>query len=361
MLPPPTLVRYLNRLLLVNFVLTGVVLGSIFLAKYFLNYLIKASTGELGADLVLSMALLVFVSSAQYLLPLSLFFALAVTFSRLREGHESTALIAAGLGPGRVWALCWPTVGAVVLALAAAVFWVMPWAEGAQQRLLAQAGEDPAARWLRPGAFTALPGGGVVYAAGVREVAGQRVYESLFLRREVAGEVEVVVAPRASLETVAGRLRLRLEEGAVYRHLGGADGVVVYRFASGVWDTAVRLETAAGAVRPRAKPVQALWGSSQREDRAEWHWRWAVVVMAVLTAWSTQLLIRPPARRRDPWPMLVLVLLYAFYFNALTVGVSWYRKGLLEEAWVVHGAHLLPLLVVGGWRWLERRRYGASG
>jgi len=359
---PRPLTRYLNRLLLANLGLVGVVLGSIFQIKYLLNYLIKASSGKLPADLVLSMAALVFLSSLQYIVPLTLFFALSITLSRLRESHELTAMTAFGQSPLRIFATFWPTLTASALFLAMLLFWGMPWAESQQYRLLTEAGADPAARWLRPGAFSPLPGGGVVYTSEAENQGAGRANENLFLRLPPKdGEAgQVVIAPVAFLSRREGEVDLILENGTIYRGLEG-DRLALYQFEEGRWRTRLPAVSAQEGERPRAKPLSALWYSQARADRAELHWRLAVLVMALTLAWSTQLLAWAPGRRRSAAALISLVVLYALYFNALTVSVSWYRKGLVDSVWVVHAFHLLPLVWTQGVQFWRIRRYGRAG
>ena len=358
---PRTLTRYANRLLLANLGLVGVVLGSIFQIKYLLNYLIKASSGKLPADLVLSMAGLVFISSLQYIVPLTVFFALLVTLSRLRESHELTAMTAFGQSPVRIFTTFWPTLATVALFLAMLLFWGMPWAESQQYRLLAEAGADPATRWLRPGAFSPLPGGGVVYVSEVAEGRAGRVNENLFLCLPTRpGEADqVVTAPVAFLSRREGGLDLILENGTIYRGLG-EDRLALYQFEEGRWRTQLPAVTGQGD-RPRTKPLTALWHSQDRADQAELHWRLAVLVMVLTLAWSTQVLAWAPGRRRGSGALVSLIVLYAIYFNALTVSVSWYRKGLVDSVWVIHAFHLLPVAwaqLVQFWR---IRRYARAG
>ncbi len=359
---PRTLTRYANRLLLANLGLVGVVLGSIFQIKYLLNYLIKASSGKLPADLVLSMAGLVFVSSLQYIVPLTVFFALLVTLSKLRESCELTAMAAFGQSPVRIFATFWPTLTAMALFLAMLLFWGMPWAESQQYRLLADAGADPATRWLRPGAFSSLPGGGVVYVSEAVEGRSGQVNENLFLRLpNGSGEADqVITAPVAFLSRREGELDLVLQNGRIYRGLGD-ERLAFYQFEEGRWRTRLPVMTDAGGDRPRAKPLSALWHSQARADQAELHWRLAVLAMVLTLAWSTQVLAWAPGRRRGSGVLVSLTVLYALYFNALTVSVSWYRKGLVDSAWVIHAFHLLPVawaLLVQFWR---IRRYARAG
>ncbi len=356
----PTLIGYLNRALMVNLALVGGGLGAIFLAKYFLNHLVEASSGKLPADLVGVLAGLVFVSSLQYLLPLSLFFALIVTFSQLRDSQEVTALTAFGLAPGRLMAFFSPGVLFCGAVLATVVFVVMPWAEAQRQVLLLEAGRDPAAQWLRERAFSPLPEGGVVYVGEALEEGGRRRYRDVFVRLErPGGEVQVWLAHRGSLVSSGEGVFLRLEDGVGYRRLpqGGWER---FHFREGTLRTGLPAPPV-GSLRPRAKSLAALWGSEDRADRAELHWRVAVVVMLFVLAWATQVLLYSQGRRRSPWPLVSLILLYAVYFNALTVSVSWYRKELLDSPWLIHAFHALPLLYAGVWGWWRERRYALAG
>ncbi len=359
---PRTLTRYANRLLLINLGLVGVVLGSIFQIKYLLDYLIRASSGKLPADLVLSMAGLLFISSLQYIMPLTVFFALLITLSRLRESHELTAMAAFGQSPGRIFSTFWPTLAAVALFLAMLMFWGMPWAESQQYRLLAEAGADPATRWLRPGAFSSLPGGGVVYVSEGEGGESGRANENLFLRLPTRpGEVGwVVTAPLALLTRREDAVDLILKNGTIYQGLGG-DRLTIYQFEEGRWRTSLLGGAGPESDRPRAKSLSTLWHSQARVDQAELHWRLSVLVMVLTLAWSTLILAWAPGRRRGPGALVSLVVLYAIYFNALTVSVSWYRKGLVDSVWVIHAFHLLPVVwaqLVQFWR---IRRYARAG
>ncbi|GEM_PF-4043888 len=356
----PTLIGYLNRALMVNLALVGGVLGAIFLAKYFLNYLVEASSGKLPADLVGALAGLVFVSSLQYLLPLTLFFALIVTFSQLRDSQEATALTAFGASPARVMAFFSPGVAFCGVLLAGVVFVVMPWAESQRQTVLLEAGRDPAAQWLRERAFSPLPEGGVVYVGEALEAGAERRYRDVFVRLERPGEgVQVWLAQRGSLVSRGDGVFLRLEEGVGYRR-SVEGGWERFHFREGMLRTGLPLPPVE-RLRPRAKSLPALWASEARADRAELHWRSAVVVMLFVLAWATQVLLYSQGRRRSPWPLMSLILLYALYFNALTVSVSWYRKELLDSPWWIHGFHLMPLLYVGFWGWWQERRYALAG
>jgi hypothetical protein len=123
-----TLDRYLLKEVLQTWLAVTVVLLLIMLSQRFARYLGEAAAGQLPPDVVFTLLGLTSIHYMTVLVPVSLFLAVMLALGRLYKDSEMAALMACGVGYGR---LLRPLV-AMALAFAAGLaflsMWVSPWA-----------------------------------------------------------------------------------------------------------------------------------------------------------------------------------------------------------------------------------------
>jgi lipopolysaccharide export system permease protein len=124
----------------------------------------------------------------------------------------------------------------------------------------------------------------------------------------------------------------------------------------------VRLPAMAGSVvRLDGVPTSALLASPKLEQRAEFHWRMALPIMAVVMGIIAVPLARLRPRQGRYARVGYAILIFFVYIELAIAGKVWIVRGITPEwlgLWWVHGAVVIfagAILLLP--RWLARARY----
>ncbi|HET9695064.1 MAG TPA: LPS export ABC transporter permease LptF [Steroidobacteraceae bacterium] len=351
MLPLNRLDRYLLREVTWTFVAVTGVLLVVLLSNQFARVLGQAAQSDFPGGIVLALIGLTTLQQLTLLVPIGLFLGIVLALGRLYHESEMTAMTACGVGPLRIYK---PIVllSLVVAALLAALSYrVVPaaWQKSTELRVAALRAAQFGA--LEAGRFRSFAGGDAVFYA--ERISGDGELFDVFVQRSVGDRIEIAMAERA-VQRGAGQADqlFILYNGRRYEGVPGAANWRIVEFRE--HGIAVQLpDTKTVKDRSEVKSTPALLASDEPRDRAEFAWRTAVPVMALVLMVLAVPMSRLRPRQGRFARVGLAVLAYFLYSNLLAAVRVWIQKdtpgGQLGLWWV----HLVPLAIAGWLLWHE--------
>lgn len=338
--------RYLTRELLLGFLAALFVLLLVVTGATLADLLAKIARGRVAADLLFALVGLRLVDLLTLLLPLSALLGVQLAYGRLYRESEMAVLAASGLPvTGLLRPLAW---FAVPLTVAAALisFWLAPAAVRHAQSLQEEASRSLIIAGLEPGRFVELPNNdGVMYVEWM-SADGTR-FRRMFVESERVDPIDhqtrinVITAKDGALYHEADGVArfLRLNDGFRVEGVLGRDDFRLMRYRH----NDIKLSDNANDTTPdsvkRSAPTAELLVSNDRVQRAELQWRLAaplsVLVLGLLAVPLAKANPREPRYAR----LLLALLAWLVYYNALALGRVWLSQGRIDPRvgywWVV--------------------------
>lgn len=355
--------RYLAREVLQTFLAVLLVLLLIFMGRYFALYLADASAGKISGAIVIDMLFLRTITSLSIMIPFSLFVAVLLAFGRLYKDSEMTAMVACGIGPGRVLSTVVVIATLSSVLVAGLSLWGTPWAHEQALQVREQAKSGTAFESVAAGQFNKIGSGDrVFYVESLSE--DRKQLRNIFIQSNTKdGQLDIFSA-RSGYQYVdekSGARYLVLEDGYRYQGLPGSVDFKIHQYEK----SAMRLQNLNVAPLRRTHwsiPSSDLWGSERLADKAELQWRYSMPLATVLLAVLAVLLSRTSPRQGRFAKLFIAILVFVTYYNSLGVAMSWVQRGVVSPAlglWWVHGLLLLLVAILAarywGARWLWNR------
>lgn len=350
--------RYLTKEVMVTFAGVLLVLLLIALSVQLVGLFNKVASGQLSAHIILMILGLKSISIVMFILPLAFFLGILLSFSRLYQDSEMTALLAAGVGPFYIMRSV--VSFAVLVAIVQAVLSLQlgPWAEEYAQRLSTEEAAKLGIKGLTAGRFQEMNTGlGVIYAESLDETTHKM--QNLFIQKREGNQHSMIKA-ESGHESVDdnGNRYVILQNGLRYEGQPGQDGYTVIEFkkhgilvhqdGSGKRD-----------LKLKATPTSHLWHSDKSSDKAELQWRISSALLCISLAILAVPLSRTTPRHGRYSKLVLAVVLYLVFTNLINVARTWLFKGDISPyvgLWWVHVLIILTALLFitkqYGWRYL---------
>ncbi|ANQ86071.1 LPS export ABC transporter permease LptF [Azoarcus olearius] len=320
-----------------------VALFAILVTIVLIRLLGQAAGGGVPSDAVLALIGFGALTEMPVVLTLTLFVAVLLTLSRSYRDSEMVVWFASGvpltawIGPVLRFAL------PVVAVIAGMTLFLSPWAhmKNAEYRERLESRDDT--QRVAPGVFRESAGSRRVFFVEVGAGEDGRV-RNVFVSDENGDRLSVIAAAEGYLKTdEEGNRFVVLEKG---RRYDGKPGTPEYRVMS-FERYSVQIEAKQAAAQPqrsRARPTEELLRSPDDRNLGELAGRVGTPLAALLLALLAIPLsfVNPRAGRTNN--LLVAILTYLIYSNAITIGQAWVAQGRLRFELAV----LLPHLVVLG-------------
>lgn len=335
--------RYISRDVLATFGGVLAILLLIALSAQLVGLFNKVASGQLSVSVVLMTLGLKSISIVVFILPLAFFLGILISFSRLYQDSEMTALFAAGIGPFHV-------LGSVLgLAVLVAVLqaWLSlqlaPWAEEQAQRI----GEDAAARGgisgLTPGRFREMESGiGVIYTEMLDESSNKML--NLFVQKR-EGNKHTIIKANSGYETTDSRNNhyVILENGFRYEGQPGQEGYAIIAFRK--HGLLVEEESAREPeLRKKAVKSSVLWRSDKMDDKAELQWRLSSALLCITLAMLAVPLSQTTPRQGRYAKLVLAIVFYLIFTNLLSVARTWLFKGEISPYMGLWWVHVLIII-----------------
>jgi lipopolysaccharide export system permease protein len=359
--------RYVLRETFQTWLVVTVVLLLILVTNQFASVLGEAAASKVPRAAILQVLGLTTVQYLTILIPVGFFLACMLALARLYHDSEMAAMMACGIGPGRLYGALLALGAAVALLVGSLSLVVAPAALRQVEVYAAQARRDASLGLLAAGRFVSFANGAAVLYAG--SVTPDKHLHDVFVQRRRGDKVEVIVADEAWQQEAADGVRvLTFARGHRYEGLPGDSRFQLVDFA----EHGIPFEMPATGplkFRAAARPSMSLLASGDPADRAELHWRVGVpLTLLVLTILAVPLAKTEPRKGRFAG-LATAVLVYLVYANLLAAGRGWIERGQVPEAvglWWVHGlflggAGLMLFVQLGVWRqWRQRPGIGVG-
>jgi lipopolysaccharide export system permease protein len=347
--------RYVFREVFTAWLVVTLVLLFILLTNQFAQVLGDAAANRLPREAVFIVLGLTTLQFLNVLAPIGLFLGILLALARLNRDGEMPALMACGVGPGRLLR----PLALLTLPLGLALCW-LSLVQGPQAAQQVQAVKRAARAELQLGVLEsgrfASPDGGdtVIYAQGVDEAAG--TIRDVFIQRRDGERVAVILAARGERlrDEKRGLQTFVLYDGRRYEGIPGEQNFRIVEFAEhGIPINLEEADDDESAIE--AMPTSELLGSAAVDRQAELQWRLAAPVSVFVLMFLAVPLSRSQPRQGRYARVAVGVLVYLLYSNLLAVARVWMESGVVPPwlgLWWVHaiiaGGALVLLLRQSG-------------
>lgn len=355
------IVRYLTKETLKSQTAVLFVLFLIFVSQKFIRVLTQASDGSIPGHVIMTLLGLYMPSMAMFMLPLSIYIGILLTFGRLYAESEVTVMNATGIGNRY---LIRAALGLALITGSLALmnnFWLMPWANQEQVKVMQKVQQDSGLDLLVKGQFNRSPDGrGVVFVDNITD-KGKRL-ERVFVAQTTALEKlqpSVMYSDHGVVKQEPdGRQVLILNNGTRYQGVPTQLDYTITHFD--------KYEAVIGKRKVRQKALEwsamsmtQLYHSDDLNAKAEWQWRISLVLcIPILTMVVVPLSSVNPRQGRFA-KLIPAVLIFLAYFLSISAAKSSVEDGSLPAylgLWSVNGGALLLAVILNTWDTLPIRK-----
>ena len=322
----------------------------IYSSDRFVGYLADAAAGKISSSLVFEMLWLKLVSVLPRLLPVTIFLAVILTYSRLVSDNEMAIMFTTGMRKLEQLKIVSLLIVPVCIVVAGVAFLLAPWAEVSLQKLKTQARQDADITGIAAGQFKEFSKGDrIVY---VESLSGDKtVMENIFLQVRQHGRQGVLTSDRAvfELDEASGNRYIKFEDG---RRYVGTPGALDYKITE--YKTyAILLETDESVLdagkRLSSIPTSILLFSELARHKAELQWRVSSVLSCMLLSLLAVLLSQLPIGEKRYALIFISMLIYFIYSNLLGVSKSLLKRDEIPSfigLWWVHALLIITILIL---------------
>lgn len=347
---PRRLSLIINRYILLEIVKPQILICGVLVAIYAsfssAAYLADAAHGLLSGLAVVKLTLLKTIIGLEALLPTAFYLAVVVGLGRLYGDTEMTALSAAGFSELQlVKAITW--LGLITaLIVGVLTLYIRPWAYLTVYKLEAQALAELDINKLESGRFYKLGQTGNVLFAGHIDRDKSRL-EDVFFRGSPNLNTRIIRAREAYLSsTEAGTVPIMIfVDGHGYdldNKNEDTTNVEFNKLALYLYDFA---KVSLGYKR-KAESLASLMKSEQPGDLAEYQWRLSMPLVTLILGLLAVPLSRSRPRQSRYAKLFVAILMFALYYNLLSIARTWVDQGRLGAFPGLWWAHVIPVLVL---------------
>ncbi len=308
------------------------VIFSIVITIGLVRILSLAAGGRIDSGTVLEMVVYQSLINLAPLLAVSLFIAVLMTLSRSWMESEMVVWFTSGGISLLAWIrpilrFCFP----IVLLIAALSTVISPWAQGQsdRNREVYQTRDD--VDRLSPGRFIELNGGRQVFFIEEVSEDGLQVKNVFLTQTDVNKEMVVVAQAGNILVNDAGDRYVNLQNGRRYEGKPGSPEYRVTDFGSYALRLDVKPDQALQMTGVDVAPFPTLLaGYHKKVVQGEILWRisWPFVALNLILIAIPLSFTNPRAGRS--LNMVVALLIFIFYLNAISVGRAWVESGTLS-------------------------------
>jgi lipopolysaccharide export system permease protein len=312
----------------------------------------KAASGEIPPDLLLQVIFFQVPDLLAFLLPIGLFLAALLCYSRFFVDNEIPVMLSCGISWGRLLKSSLILSMLVMVLVGAITCYWSPIIAQYREDKLHDDGPLLLVQTMTPGRFHTLQNDKLVFY--VAESSSDRSeLKRVFIADEPKENSEDLHRSFLTAETgkvisdpQSGATYLKLIEGRRYHGTPGERDYSVLTF-----DNYERLipgkETPAGVYFHRTMPTSMLWNSPSPSNYAELQWRLSLPLAAPLLVLLALPLSRTNPRAGKFSRLFIAVMICIVYFYLLTMSKRWVASQHLAPeigVWWVHGLLLLAAL-----------------
>jgi len=341
--------RYLFRETLQTFLGVITVILLIALSNKLVRLVGKAASGDIAPDVLLQVILFQIPELLAFLLPVGLFLAILLCYSRFFADNEIPVMLACGVSWQRLLKSALLLSVIVMIVAGSLTCYFLPKLAQYRERLLNEEGAMLLVQTVTPGRFHSLHQDKLVfYVAGSNSDRSE--LQRIFIADEpnesdsetnrsllTASSGKVIVDPET------GSTYLKLIEGQRYYGVPGERDYSILAFQD--YQRLIEGKSGQeGVYFHRTMPTGMLFQSPNPSNLAELQWRLSLPLSAPLLALLALPLSRVAPRSGRFARLFVAIIICIIYFNLLTVSKRWVAGGVIAPEVGVWWVHILLLI-----------------
>lgn len=343
--------RYLGREVAQTFFAVILVVLLIAISNKFVRLVGQAASGLISPEVLLQAILFQIPDLLAFLLPVALFLAILLCYSRMFIDNEILVMFACGLS--------WQYLMRVALSLGVLIMILVfsitnflgPYLAQYRERLLRTEGASLLIQTVSPGRFHAFSKEKLVlYVAQLN--SDRTELKKVFIAEMPQDSLQDPAQEQRVITAQAGQVVTDQETGLTYfklfagRRYEGTPGEKDYSVIAFESYERLLVENAppTGLYYHRTMPTKMLWQNPSRSNWAELQWRLSLPLSAPLLALLAVPLSRVNPRTGRLLSLFVAILLCILYYNLLTLSKRWVASGVLSPWIGVWWVHLLLLM-----------------
>jgi lipopolysaccharide export system permease protein len=345
--------RYLLRNLIVFFLAITFIIGLIVFGNQFVLTTQESLTFGIPIKELMPLVGFNMLRDIPIILTLSLFLSIIITISQLYKNSEAVVMNSIGLGDRDFINLIKPIVFFTFIVVFYLTIFAVPWAK--QQKSYAEDETVNASEFsfITEGKFESFKNGEIVFYASeskTTDTVGEQNMEEIFIYALDKGKPVIVLASEAKKYTNAKSesIYLRLKNGIRYEGLPGNENINILNFEK--YD----LEIVSGDIQKsissfseiEEKNTIDLLREGGVKANAEIQWRISQPISVLILSIFGVFLGKSSPRTGKGINLIVGVVLFMLYNNALLVAKSAIESGQLSSIIGMWGVHLLLLLIL---------------
>jgi lipopolysaccharide export system permease protein len=345
--------RYLFKEITTTFSAVILVIMLIAVSNKFVRLIGKAAMGDIAPDILLQVFLFQIPELLAFLLPIALFLAILLCFSRFFADNEIPVMFACGISWQRLLGVSL-SVGTIVMLLAGLLTcYGTPRFAQYREELLHKEGPLLLIQTITPGRFHAFQHDRFVfYMADLSADRSQLKHIFIAEQPKKTSDKEGSVVTAQSGEIVrepnTENTYIKLKEGRRYSGKPGDNDYSMIEFQE-YQRLIEQTVTPEGLVFQRATPTQQLLQHPTPANNAELQWRLSIPLSALLLAFLAVPLSRVSPRAGRFGKLFIAVVICIVYFNLLTISKRWISSGILSPWIGVWWVHILLFLLAACW------------
>ncbi|MGH8120474.1 MAG: LPS export ABC transporter permease LptF [Gammaproteobacteria bacterium] len=356
--------RYIYREILHRLLWIAVFLFLIVMTNKLVDYLAEAASGKIPGSFVFRFLWLKMLAVQPEVLPLVLFLAVTLAFSRLNQDNELAVMAAAGIGKKSQLRLVTRFALLFCIIVGFAAFAAAPWAKAEISSLKVKAWQEANISGIVPGKFKELGSGdSVVY---VEELSSdKRSMENIFFQsmRDRNSSVLKSASARLEIDRNSGDRFIIFENGSRYQGRPGSLDYKITRYAKYVVLIEPN-EEKSGHASAEIISTLTLLSAGPGTQMAELQWRISSVLACLLLALLGVLLNQYPFGQKPFTLMLLGILVYFVYHNLLGISRSLMENEKIPAYLGLWWVHVLLLAIIAATYYfpalMTRRRDGSK-
>lgn len=341
--------RYIQEEILSRFFwLTGLLI-LIYISHRFIDFLAISAAGGLSSSFILKMLWLKLIYVLPKLLPVTLFFAVILTYSQLVKDNELIIMQSGGWGQIKQIKIMLALVVPMALLVMAIALFISPLSEFKFNELKHRARHDADINSISAGQFKEF-GGNELIAYITSLSADKKIMEDVFLQLRRDEKLILLKADKAELisNQQTGQRHIKFSNGRQYiiPNEGLGYNITDYQNYTILLDTDKSLDV---AQKTKSIPTSTLWFSTVKEHQIEIQWRASPGLACLLLPLLGLLLGFLPVAEKRYLLILTAIFSYFAYNNLLSISKSLSEQGLIPSTiglWWVHATLLIILFIL---------------
>ncbi|SMN15088.1 permease YjgP/YjgQ family protein [uncultured Candidatus Thioglobus sp.] len=347
------LAKYLMRQVLMFLAAVFIVIGLVVFGNQLVLVIKESMQQNIPVADLMSIIGFKMVRDVPLIISLSLFLAIILAVSKSYKDSEAIVMNSLGVGDKHFMVFIQPVTIFIFIFILFLTTIAIPWSKEQRSIIMDRSENASEFSFIKEGEFQEFKNGELVfYASKVKSIDGEsdQDMEDIFIYAMADNEPVITLATQAQKYTNSSTksVYLRLKDGTRYHGFPTEANKKILNFDQ--YDLQIidgsKQQKDSAITKTESKPTFDLLFSSDVKEIAEWQWRLSQPISVLILSIFGILLGKASPRGGKNLGVLVGVLVFIIYNNALLVAKSSLERGELLPIVGLWWVHLLVLLVI---------------